>query len=120
MMFFVLVPQTVLIELILEQPRSKKLFIPILVAFKERLDKSERLPGIERDRLSPIKNSFVLRQIDPVKGVILTPVPAVDFRHVISKYQMALLPGVHAQPGPLLPAITTTSPRHQRRKRRGS
>lgn len=72
MIFFVLVPQTVLIELILEEPRSKKLFIPILVAFKERLDKSERLPGIERDRLSPIKNAFVLRQIDPVKGVILT------------------------------------------------
>jgi len=33
---------------------------------------------------------------------------------------MALLPGVHAQPGALLPAITTTSLRHQRRKRRGS
>lgn len=71
-MFFVLVPQTVLIELILEEPCSKKLFIPILVTFKERLNKSEHLPGIERDRLSSIKNSFVLRQIDPVKGVILT------------------------------------------------
>lgn len=83
MIFFVLVPQTVLIELILKKPRSKKLFIPILVTFEERLDKSERLSGIERDRLCPIKNSFVLRQIDPVKGVILTNKEITKFACVL-------------------------------------
>src|SRR6476660_1304012 len=70
--FFLLIPQPMFIELMPDEACTKKLFIPIFITFNERLDKSERLSGIERDRLSPITNSFVLRQIDPVKGVILT------------------------------------------------
>jgi len=70
--FFALIPQTLFIELMSDEPCTKKLFIPIVITLNERLDKSERLSGIESDRLGPVTNSFVLRQIDPVQRVILT------------------------------------------------
>ena len=70
--FFVLIPQTVFIELMSDEPCTQKLFVPIFITFNERLNKSERLSGIESDRFSPITNSFVLSQIYPVKGLILT------------------------------------------------
>jgi len=70
--FFALISQTVFIELMSNEPGTEKLFIPIFITLNERLDKSERLSGIENDRLSPVTNSFVLCQIDPVQRVILT------------------------------------------------
>jgi hypothetical protein len=46
MIFVVLQPETLFIELMQDKTCMKKLFLPIFVTFKERLDKSERLAGI--------------------------------------------------------------------------